>query len=211
MSGPLAALSLAHKNGVRAEGLEDAISGLVSEYMKAVYYFNDVAYWPGRITFEQYVGLEDIEKAPRQMSWCYGSPGILRVLYLYGVSMSDDKAKRFAVEELIKIAKMPLVNYFLDQPIVCHGLIGTAEILNLMYLDTGEQGFYQRAREMVEICVGYDMERCYEIAKRIRFELNAPSQIDSHNHLEGFNGIIQTTLSIITGCPNENDMRLMIM
>ena len=50
-----------------------------------------------------------------------------------------------------------------------------------------------------------------EIAKRVRIKYSLPKQISMHNHLEGFGGIIQTTLSIITGVTSENDMRLMII
>jgi len=52
--------------------------------MNAMYYIDDIAYWPGRITLEQFMGDQDIQKTSNQMSWCYGSVGILRVMYLAG-------------------------------------------------------------------------------------------------------------------------------
>ena len=210
MGGPLAALSLAHKNGYRADGLDEAINCLVSEFMKAVYYYDDIACWPGRITFEQYIGQEEIVKTPKQMSWCYGSVGILRVLYLYGRSMPDEKISQFALDELIKIASMPVRDYLLSQPIVCHGFAGTAEIMNLMYLDTGLPDFYIKTYEMIEKSISYNIERYTELEKRLAVERGMPVQIKLHNHLEGYSGIIQTILSIIKGVPNANDKRLLI-
>lgn len=68
MAGPLAALSLAYSKGIRKEGLEEAINGLFDEFMNAYYCINNITYWPGRIMFEQYVGLDEIKREPRQIA-----------------------------------------------------------------------------------------------------------------------------------------------
>ena len=211
MGGPLPALAMAYRNGFRTDGLLDAINGLISEYMNALYYADDIAYWPRRITFEQYVGLDEVAKVPGQMSWCYGSVGILRVLYIAGDILSNEKVKQFAIDELVKIAKMDLANYQLVQPIVCHGYIGTASILNLMYLDTNRVEFLQKTIEMVEASVTFNIERFFESERQLANTRNTSFRADLHNHLEGYNGIIQNVLSIIKGLPNENDKRLLMI
>jgi lantibiotic modifying enzyme len=212
MGGPLATLSLVYNNGVRTEGLLDAINGLISEYMNALYYVDDIAYWPGRITFEQYVGLDEIPEVAiaSQMSWCYGSVGILRVLFIAGDLMSNEELKQFALDELVKIAKMDLSEYALTQPIVCHGYIGTAAILNLMYLDTNKIEFLQKTTEMVETSIAFNIERYIENENHLAKMRDTSSRASLHGHLEGYNGIIQTILSIIKGLPNENEKRLVM-
>ena len=211
MAGPLATLSLAYGKGFRTEGLLDAINGLISEYMSALYYFDDIAFWPDRISYEQYVGLEEITKAPSRMSWCYGSVGILRVLYTAGSLLPDESVKAFALDELAKIAEMDLAKYELVQPVVCHGFVGTAAILNAMYLDTKRVEFLQKATEMVETSISFNIERYTENEDKLASILNLSSRASLHSHLEGYNGLIQTTLSIVKGRPNENEKRLLMI
>ena len=210
MAGPLVALSLAYKGGNHKEGLRDAIDGLISEFMKAYYYVNDIAYWPGRITFEQYIGYDEIHKIPGQMSWCYGSPGILRALYIAGDFISDAKTKQFALEELLKIAKMDLAGFLLSQAIVCHGFVGTAAIFNLMYLETGRTEFYDKTFEMVAPSAAMSIENFFVGEKQKAEKQNMDLRASLHNHLEGYNGVMQTILSIIKGSPSGNDKRLLI-
>jgi len=211
MGGPLVTLSLAYSRGICTDDLGDVISRLVSEYMNALYYVNDIAYWPSKISFEEYVLLEQQEKGPRQMSWCYGSVGILRALYIAGILTCNDEVARFALDELVKIAKMDLSDYLLSQPIVCHGFIGTAAIINLMYLETGKVEFLQRTTEMVEVSATIGIERFFDIEKLKSKETGTPFKEDLHGHLEGYNGIIQTVLSVIKGCPTGNEKRLSML
>jgi len=211
MAGPLVVLSMAYNKGVRKEGLIEAIKKLISEYMEAHYYINDIAYWPSRITFEQYVGLESRYKSQTQMSWCYGSIAILRSLYISGVLISDNKTEQFALKELLKIAEMNLSDYMLNQIIVCHGLAGTAAIVNAMYLDTGIRQFLDRAVEMIEICAKTNIKQFFEDENRFALEYNVTSRARLHNHLEGYNGVLQTTLSILKGIYTRNDKRLLIV
>ena len=211
MGSPLLTLSLAYKKGISKIELKDAINRLVSEYMNALYYVNDIVYWPSKISFEQYAGLEEIIKKPNQMSWCYGSVGILRALYISGVLVSNDEVAKFATSELINIAKMDLSDYLLTLPIVCHGLVGTAAILNLMYLETGKTDFLKKTVEMIGLSAMIDIESFFEISKQNMRERGVSSIISLHNHLEGYNGIIQTILSIIKGCPSENEKRLLMV
>jgi len=212
MAGSLVTLAMAHKKRIRKEGLYEAIDGLFSEFMKSHYYDDDgIVHWPGRITTEQYVELEAIPQIPRQMSWCYGSVGILRTLYMSSVFMSNEKIEQFALAELLKIAQMDLDKYLLSQPIVCHGYVGTAAILDLMYQDTRKTEFLNKVLEMIYISISYSIDRFFEAEKQMASERSIASRASLHNHLEGYNGIIQTILSMIKGKPTGNDRRLLIV
>ena len=210
MGGPLPVLSMAYHKGYNVDGLEDTINRLISEYMNAVYYVDGIVYWPGRITFEQYIGQEAIANTANPMSWCYGSVGILRTLYMSGVYMTNNMVKQFAVDELVKIAKMELQSYSLSQPIVCHGYVGTAAILNLMYLDTGREEFLQKTIELVEASAAFNIEGFFANANHVAKNNNTESLATLHDYLEGFNGIVHTILSIIKGNPSVNEKRLLI-
>ena len=77
----------------------------------------------------------------RTMSWCYGSIGILRAIYLASINMSNEASKTFALNELIKIAKMESSDYLLSMPIICHGFAGTVSIMTEMFVDTKNDVF----------------------------------------------------------------------
>ena len=128
-----------------------------------------------------------------------------------GILLADEKAEQFALNELIKIAEMDLEAYKLSQPIVCHGDIGTAAILNLMYLDTNRTEFLQRTIRMVESGMSFNIERFIENEKHVANIRKATLRLSLNNHLEGYVGIIQTILSIIKGIPTENEKRLLMM
>jgi len=211
MGGPLVVLSMAYHKGFEADGLKDAINGLIKEYMNAVYYAADIAYWPGRITLEQHIGQGEMSHEPNAMSWCYGSPGILRALFMAGVFMSNDEVKQFALDELIKIAKMDLADYLLIQPIICHGYVGTAAIFNLMYLDAGREEFLQKTIEMIEASIEFDINGFVENTQKVAKNNNSDIKADLHNHLEGYNGMMHTILSILKGRPTENEKRLLML
>lgn len=125
--------------------------------------------------------------------------------------MSNNKVKQFALNELLKIAEMELTDYLLTQPIVCHGFIGTAAIMNLMYLETGMAQFHKKTVEMVEVSAMFSIERYFENEKQRANERNISSRANLHTHLEGYNGIIQTILAIIKGNPSGNEKRLLIV
>ena len=132
-------------------------------------------------------------------------------LNIYSKINSHDEVTQFALDELAKIAKMDLPHYSLSQPIVCHGYIGTAVVLNLMYLDTGREEFLHKVVEMVEASAAFNIERFFDNAHRVAKGSNSESMASLHDHLEGFNGIVRSTLSIIMGVPCENEKRLLMM
>jgi len=197
IGSPLAVLSVAYKSDIRKTEIKNAIDGLFSEYMNALYYVDDIPYWPGKISFEQYIGQDEIIYAPNQMSWCYGSVGILRALYMSSVAISDDKVKMFAINELIKISQMDLSNYLLTMPIICHGLVGTAAILNLMYLETGKTEFLQKITEMIESSAVISAEQFFEIEKQNARKLGVSPHLNQHNYLDARKSILKNTEKVI--------------
>lgn len=62
---------------------------------------------------------------------------------------------------------------------------------------------------MVVKCIPYDINRFLKAERHKKNEKNIQARDDLHTHLEGYNGILQTILAIITTSPNENDKRLL--
>jgi len=221
IAAPLVTLSMAYNSETAesriprttagsAENLINVINALIREFMSAYYYVENITYWPSRVSIEQYIETHEKHRNPTPMSWCYGSVSILRSLYVASTLTSNSEVKQFALKELVKIAEMPLANYRLQQMIVCHGFAGTAAILNAMHVDTDLEQFQRKALEMIEVCATMSIDSFFEHENRITREKHSFRQASLHSHLEGYNGVIQSTLSILKCVPNGNNKRLLI-
>ena len=205
MSGPLTTLSLAYKKSSNPDGAMKIINSIIDEYMKSYYYVDNIIYWPGRITFEQYIGKEKCSYGKSRMSWCYGSIGILNSLYIAAKEKSDKELTEFCVNELKKIASMDTRDYLLASPIVCHGLSGATLIFKRMYQETQDKVFYYKMLEILEKLIHNFI---YREIENINFtEMN---EIKEYDYLEGYTGILQTIYSVITDTVNVNERRLLI-
>lgn len=205
MSGPLTTLSLAYKKSPNADGVIKIIDSIIDEYMKSYYYIDDIIYWPGRITFEQYTGQEKYSYGKSRMSWCYGSIGILNSLYIAAQKKSDTELKEFCLKELKKIASMNTKEYLLVSPIVCHGLSGAVLIFKKMYQETQDKVFYYKMLEILEKLIHNFAYRDIE-----NVNLTGMNEIKEYDYLEGHTGILQTIYSVITDTVNVNERRLLI-
>ena len=201
IGGPLLTLAMVYGSGMDLQGVRKAIDDIVAEYLRASYYVNDIIYWPGRITFEQqYVQQEEIAHVPNRMSWCYGSVGILRVLYLAATYISDKKLELLAINELMKIAKMSTSEYLLVEPNICHGLLSVALVMDEMYRDTKNSVFFDKVIELTGIVVNFIARMDSET-----------SRVDMFNFLEGLSGMFQAIQSMANGCGDSVNRRLLII
>ena len=206
MGGPLCALSLAHKKCGYSKEIIEIIEKLILEYLDSYYYVNNIAYWPGRITFEQYIGQKKINFLPNRMSWCYGSVGILYALYVAGKEFSNEKINEFSLNEMEKIAGLDTSQYLLNSPIVCHGISGVALIMRKMYNDTQNNIFAQKVSELTDYLI-YNFTY-KDIENSSLSDLN---KIPMYDYLEGYTGILQTIYSLVNNMNNVNEKRLLIL
>lgn len=206
MGGPLMTLSLAYSKGIRINGLKEAIDSIFYEYFKASYRINGVIYWPSSLTLEQYIGQEEVISTPRQMSWCYGSIGILRAMYLASIYMSNEENKIFATNELIKIAKMESNDYLLSMPINCHGFAGAVSIMTEMFVDTENEIFLNMARKQMIACIDYMINADFSNIKA-----NGKKKVHLYCYLEGYSGILQTIQSFAGYGDSVHKKRILLM
>ena len=204
IAGTIDALSFAYRKNHNLEA-KKTIELLIAEFLSARYYVDGIVYWPGRISFEQYFGLEEFPHVTNRMSWCYGSPGVLRALYLAAEAISMTEVKRLAIDEMEKIAVMDTSQYGLNSPIICHGLAGMVLIMRRMYIDTQKEIFASKAFEITESLI-------YNFAYREteNRHLIEPQKIRSYDYLGGYTGILQTIYSTITCVAIVNEKRLLL-
>lgn len=206
VAGPLVALSLAYKKRTHVDGLQNVIESIIREYLHSSYFINSIIYWPGVVTLEQYVGNETIQKKKREMSWCYGSIGILRALYLSSVYTSNKKLELLALSELEKIARLNCEDFLLHSPIVCHGFASVVSIMTEMYIDTGNTLFINMAQKHLECCIDYIINIEFHT-----IEKESDGKVKLYCYLEGISGILQTIYSYLFLKENTHKKRILIV
>lgn len=207
IGGPLIVLSLAYKKNIyNKETLKKVVNGLFKEYNKHLYYINDIVYWPNYLTINQYIGSKPIRLVENQLSWCYGSIGILRAIYLSATNMLDYKRKKFAALELEKMAKLSHERYKLCMPIVCHGFASVVSIMSEMYNDTHNISFQEASyiwiRKLVDNINSADFN--YK-------ELDRKKKVYKYSYLEGYSGIFQTIHAAVFLEQNEHKKRILMI
>lgn len=93
-------------------------------------------YWPPLIP------LVGEHQGPIVDSWCYGAPGIARVLYLTGKWLGDKSMQERALDTFHSLIKRSN----LENPAFCHGLSGLLMTTFMMAKDTGSIPLHKELR-----------------------------------------------------------------
>lgn len=202
-SGILAALSLILINKIEVDGQREAIARLLDEYKRTQFkQKSGYSYWPEKIRKQEYKS-KCYTKARTRASWCYGTPGIARSIYLGGKSISDQESISIAMNAFNDLCMMQDEDYMLISPIICHGYAGIVVSIDAMYLDTKES-FLNIGRKKIfeQILKFYDIEAKYGFIhfEHNKFNLeksNFIRKIDSLSLIEGNIGIILSLLLIL--------------
>ncbi|MGW1165219.1 lanthionine synthetase C family protein [Streptomyces sp. NPDC002550] len=134
VSGPLALLSLAWREGVRVPGQRDAISAIAGHLLD---HRTEQGTWPGVLSFDAFVGAADPHAGhSRMIAWCYGTPGTARALQLAGIALDrPDWRKEAADAQATALAG--LLGTVTDSSL-CHGWAGLLHLTGLMARDSGD-------------------------------------------------------------------------
>ena len=192
MIAPLLVLSMVSKQNTYAERLKETIQKLNKFYMQSAYFVNGMVNWPKIISIEQFVGMEEITKTPNRQSWCYGSIGILRALYMSSRYTHNKELEDFSLSELKKIAQLSTPQFDLISPIICHGYAGTVSIFHEMYKDTGDEVYLIEAKNQAKLCIEHFINADFSY-----FEPDYHKRVHLVSYLEGYSGILQTLMSFV--------------
>lgn len=134
--GPLYVLALGFKKFNMPEYLISLKKGL--SYYEKTFQTNKIGKiigWNGRVSAEV-----ESEKFEYNLSWCYGSLGMARVLYNISKIIDIPKLQELATDVFHSSIYYLNSSEILNNAI-CHGRSGIMLLFNLMYLDTGESQF----------------------------------------------------------------------
>ncbi|MFI1255125.1 lanthionine synthetase C family protein [Streptomyces netropsis] len=179
--GPLALLSLALDAGVTVPGQREAVAR-VAGWLAA--HRTDDAWgpnWPGMAPPPGRSAPQDPRTA--RASWCYGSPGVARTLWLAGTALDDASLRTLAVQALKAALRRPAAQRRVDgTPGLCHGVAGLLHITCLFASDTGDPELARAAAGLTEQL------------------LTSPAVISAEGpgYLEGAAGVVLTLLAAAT-------------
>ena len=133
IAGPLALLAIAHREGVRPPGQEEAIEVIVAWLLEWLHEGS----WPPVVTLHRHLRGPDRATRPDRPSWCYGVPGIARSLQLAGIALDRASWRDTAVSVLRRALARPWDQWDMIDAGLCHGWAGMLHITRLMASDSG--------------------------------------------------------------------------
>ncbi|URZ02933.1 lanthionine synthetase C family protein [Clostridium felsineum] len=213
ISGPLAFMSIALINGIEVEGQRNAIRKIVSILNNFRYTENKATYWPGRVSFEDFIEKKVYEKN-RRASWCYGVPGIGRTIYLAGKALDDEGYKNMGIDAFSKLCLLKEDELKLISPTFCHGYAGLLQVLNLMYNDTGLENLREYRDKILNKILSFYCEDSafgfYDIDISDYANMSDIKKFDNCGLLNGSTGVVLSILGAIRPNKTQWDSIFMI-
>jgi lantibiotic biosynthesis protein len=126
ISGPLALLALAMRDGVIVDGHADAIGRICSWLDRWRQPGESGPWWPERLTLPELRSGQPLQPGPARPSWCYGTPGMARAQQLAGIVLGDSARQHLAEQAMARCLADPAQLARLSDPALCHGWAGVA-------------------------------------------------------------------------------------
>lgn len=201
ISGPLTFMALALREGIEVEGQKEGMKRILDTLLK--FSFKDEkgnVYWSGRLSLKEYLnGESDVKKANRQ-SWCYGSVGIGRAMYVAGIALEDKEVIKFSTHTMEGIAEMSVEEWGLNCGHICHGHAGVLAIMEAMYKDTKNVKYKLGIDKAVKVITeGFEPNSLfgfYNYTVKDKKKDNYHFEyLDDYSFLEGSTGTILTLMA----------------
>jgi hypothetical protein len=192
--GIIAALSLSVRSGVAPAGAVHAIRHAADRLVALQTPDQWGSNWPTAVPASP----EDASPRvlmPARATWCYGSPGVARTLWLAGLATGDDDYCDTALQAMEAVYRRPLPVRGTDSPIFCHGIAGLLQITLRFAHDTGKSIFWAAAEQLTA-----QVLESYEPASLLGFrnlEGNAIA-VDQPGLLDGAPGVVLALLAAST-------------
>ncbi|MGP9022790.1 lanthionine synthetase C family protein [Streptomyces sp. BR1] len=127
LAGPLALLSLALQEGVAVPGQREAVRRMAATLTARCTTDPWGPTWPGP------------DHHPVRASWCRGSPGTARALWLAGTALDDTALRELSVRAIKAACRRPPEVRRVDEDAgLCHGMAGLLHITTRFAHDTGD-------------------------------------------------------------------------
>jgi lantibiotic biosynthesis protein len=197
--GPLATMSLALLCDVSVPGLSEAVDRAAS--WLAGHRADDSwgVNWPVAVSLTANRAVAAVRPGcagqPSRSAWCYGAPGVARVLWLAGLALDRPGWRDLAVEAMRAVYRRPVPARLIDSPTFCHGVSGLLQVTLRFANDTGLRVFADAAAALTEQLLGL-----YEPGSLAGYRSIEPDggRVDSPGLLDGAPGVAVTLLAAAT-------------
>lgn len=139
-------LTLSLNNGIEVANQKKAMEKIVNILCKFRYNDGHRSWWYEHISFEQYVSEEKPVFMTRE-SWCYGTPGIARSLYMAGKALKNKEIENIGLKALEALALVGSERWGLDSVSLCHGYSSILVVMSVMYRETKKKEFEKAINE----------------------------------------------------------------
>ncbi len=217
IAGPLSLLSLSYMQGIRQDGIKDAIASISDWIIKNSPKINGYVDIPGIVEVEKYKNEVNYVEAMRpsdkhiqtRVAWCYGNPGTSRAIYLAGKALAKDSYIETAIQGMVNAYKRIGEDNAakLDSPTFCHGIAGVLDITLRFWNDTRKAIFKEQGTLLLNrLCEMYDENAIFRY-KNLDFEHKLE---DNCGMLEGTSGILLSLLAATTETDPKLDRAFLI-
>ena len=210
ITGVLSFLSIAYLKGVQVEGQKEAIQKVSSWIREWSINYEKTIQWPYHISWEEETGLHPPLGESSREGWCYGVPGIARVLFLAGKALSDHDLKEFSIKAFLQLFNRSSKEWGLQNSALCHGLSGILLTSKLMSKEEGGQELNQKIQDMEkELLSSYNPNLLFGFDDQEQDRIFEYDKLAHPGFLEGVTGILLPLLPI-TETTNKWYLPLMI-
>lgn len=148
---PLYSLCLGYNKLKLSGSYNSAIGNGIDIYRKNYWVRYDIKHkaelygWPERIDIGNKKHCGNYNQ-----SWCYGSLGIARVLFMIAKMISDKELQSFCVRVIKCVLNYPTEKAYQQTNAICHGQAGKMMVFDEMFNDTGDKVFHMYAQNIFE-------------------------------------------------------------
>ncbi|NEW08669.1 lanthionine synthetase C family protein [Paenibacillus sp. SYP-B3998] len=139
--GPLAFLSQACIDGFEVKGLKEAIQHFAEWILE--WELKDESggiYLPLILELGEVVS-QKVENKAHKEAWCYGTPGLMRAIWLAGKALKNEEWKAKAIESYKSTLLRPQERWDIYSPTFCHGYAGLLHLTSSIYQDSNDDFF----------------------------------------------------------------------
>ncbi|MET8763072.1 lanthionine synthetase C family protein [Lentzea sp. NPDC004782] len=127
ISAPLALLSLALRRGIVVDGHREAITRICAWLDSWRQDDNFGSWWPGFVTPAHVENRTVSSNSRQKLSWCYGTPGIVRAQQLAGLALADVERQRLAENAMLTCLTDASQIDRIREVGLCHGIAGVLQ------------------------------------------------------------------------------------
>jgi len=134
IAGPLALLALAKRRGVTVDGHTEAMLRICAWLDALRQDTGTGTWWPQWITRNEHPD-PHIGSHPTPLSWCYGTPGLVRAQQLAGIALGDSSRQRDAEQALLDCLSDTAQLARITGRGLCHGAGGLLQVVQRVAQD----------------------------------------------------------------------------